>query len=170
MKHIRVLTSQIVIIFLLAAGASYSQEKENANNTIYAELLGNGLFSSLNYERTISNDFCMRLGLGFAFSNSESNSGGHHTTAFIPLAMLNYLIEIYGNNYFELGAGAILASSEFTISDTFERASFTAVPTFAFGYRNSPKEGGIFFSAAFDLFTYPPDIMPWGGLGIGYKF
>ena len=97
-----------IILVLLACTFAFPQEKETANNNIYLELLGNGLFSSLNYEYTISNNFTMRFGVGFAFSNSESNSGGHHTTSFLPLAMGNYLIDFYGNNYFEIGGGFLI--------------------------------------------------------------
>ena len=159
-----------IILVLLACTFAFPQEKETANNNIYLELLGNGLFSSLNYEYTISNNFTMRFGVGFAFSNSESNSGGHHTTSFLPLAMGNYLIDFYGNNYFEIGGGFLIASSNLTFSNSFEPTSLTVVPTFALGYRYSPKDGGFFFSLAFDIFTYPPQVMPWAGLGMGYKF
>jgi hypothetical protein len=43
------------------------------------------------------------------------------------------------------------------------------VPTIAIGYRYSPKNGGVFFSAAFDMFLLGTE-SPWGGLGIGYRF
>jgi hypothetical protein len=142
---------------------------ESNNNIVYAELLGNGLFSSVNYERIISKNVDLRFGLGFAFSNSQSNSGSHHTTAFFPLAMANYLIDIYGNNYIEIGGGMLIASTEFEISDTFAQSTNVFVPTIAIGYRYSPKNGGIFFSAAFDMFILGT-VTPWGGLGIGYRF
>lgn len=158
-----------ICIVLIAAVSAYPQTMENKNNIVYAELLGNGLFSSVNYERVISNNFDLRLGLGFAFDNSESNSGSHHTTAFFPLAMANYSIDIYGNNYVEIGGGVLIASTDFIISDTFSQSSLVFVPTTAIGYRYSPKNGGFFFSAAFDMFIMA-GVTPWGGLGIGYRF
>ncbi len=161
-----------ICIFLIAATAAYPQSMENKNNIFYAELLGNGLFSSVNYERVISNNFDLRLGLGFAFDNSASNSGSHHTTSFFPLAMANYLIDIYGNNYVEAGGGFLIASTDFNISNTpnsFQQSAYTIIPTIAIGYRYSPKSGGFFFSAAFDMFIYA-GVLPWGGLGIGYRF
>ena len=158
-----------ICIFLITVAAAYPQTMENKNNIVYAELLGNGLFSSVNYERVISNNFDLRLGLGFAFSNSESNSGSHHTTAFFPLAMANYSIDIYSNNYVEVGGGVLIAFTDFIISDSFSQPMYTFVPTTAIGYRYSPKNGGFFFSAAFDMFILS-GITPWGGLGIGYRF
>ena len=159
-----------LIILLAAVSLSFAQEKETANNNIYFELLGNGLYSSLNYEHTLSSIATVRLGMGFAFSNSESNSGAHHTTAFFPLMMLNYLLDIYGNNYFEIGGGFLIATSDLTFSDTINNpTSITVVPTFALGYRYSPKHGGFFFSIALDAFTVT-GVQPWAGLGLGYKF
>lgn len=160
-----------ICIFLISAAAAYPQSMENKNNIVYAELLGNGLFSSVNYERVISNDIDLRFGLGFAFDNSASNSGSHHTTSFFPLAMANYLIDIYGNNFVEAGGGFLIASTDFNISNTPNtfQSAYTIIPTIAIGYRYSPKTGGIFFSAAFDAFIYA-GVFPWGGLGIGYRF
>ncbi len=160
---------KVIMFFLIATTFVYSQGIEKKNNIIYAEIFGNGLFASLNYERAISDNFTARVGLGYVFSNSESNSGSHHDFGFLPLAMLNYLIEIHGNNYFELGAGALLASSALTSNSNFESTN-AIEPTFAIGYRYSPKAGGIFFSAAFDMFPAPGKIYSWGGLGIGIRF
>ncbi len=160
-----------IILILLVSALAFPQKKGTADNNVYLELLGSGLFSSINYEHTYSNNFTMRFGVGWVFSNSVSNSGGHHSIAFFPLAMGNYLIDIYGNNYLEIGGGFLIAASELTFSDTFNNpTNITIVPTFALGYRYSPKDGGVFFSIAFDLFTYPPQVMPWAGLGFGYKF
>ena len=159
-----------ILLILTACTFAFPQKKETANSNIYLELLGSGLFSSINYEQTLSNYFTMRFGVGFAFSNSESNSGGHHTTAFFPLAMGNYLIDIYGNNYLEIGGGFLIATSNLTFSDTPDNTtSVTIIPTFALGYRYSPKDGGFFFSIALDAFTVS-GVQPWGGLGLGYKF
>ena len=158
-----------ILLILLVCTFAFPQEKGTANNNIYLELLGNGILSSINYEHTYSNNFTMRIGVGWVFSNSESNSGGHHSTAFFPLAMGNYLIDIYGNSYLEIGGGFLIASSNLTFSDSFEPTSLTVVPTFALGYRYSPKDGGFFFSIALDAFTVT-GVQPWAGLGLGYKF
>ncbi len=105
--------------------------------------------------------------MGFAFSNSESNSGSHHTTAFFPVVMGNYLIDIYGDNYIEVGDGVVISLTKFEISDTFTQSINVFVPTI--GYRYSPKSGEVFFSAAFDMFILG-STTPWAGLGTGYRF
>ncbi len=158
-----------LIILLVVSALAFSQEKKIKSNILYVELLGNGLFSSLNYEGMISNNFSARIGVGFWYDYSVSNSGSHHDLGFDPLAMLNYLIEIYGNNYIELGGGVLIATTTFTIGDTFGPSSFTIVPTTAIGYRYSPNDGGFFISAAFDMFI-SSGIFPWGGVGLGYRF
>ncbi len=139
------------------------------NNIIYLEFAGNGLFSSLNYEGILSNNFSIRLGIGYEYDYSVSNSGSHHTDSFFPLVMFNYLIDVYGNNYIELGGGALIASSAFSISDSFGPSTTAIVPTTAIGYRYSPKDGGFFFSAAFDMFIVS-GVFPWGGIGFGIRF
>ena len=149
--------------------AAAVQKIKTKNNIIYLELAGNGLFSSLNYEGILSDNFSIRLGTGYAFSNSVSNSGGHHTDSFFPLVMLNDIIDVYGNNYIEFGGGALIVASAFTISDSFEPSIIAIVPTTAIGYRYSPKDGGFFFSAAFDMFI-GSGIFPWGGIGFGIRF
>jgi hypothetical protein len=159
-----------LIIILVASSVAFSQQEQKSNNIIYIELLGNGLFSSLNYEYAISNNFSARIGLGYAFSNSESNSGAHHDFAFLPVAMLNYLFQIHDNNYLEIGAGALISASDLSSSPGFE-STVAVVPTFALGYRYSPKNGGFFFSAAFDMFSVSlSSVAPWAGLGLGYRF
>ncbi len=160
----------ICIALIFASSSLFPQSIENSHNIIYAELLGNGLFSSLNYEREVSNNVSLRFGLGFAFSNSLSNSGSHHTTAFFPIAMCNYTFDVYGNNFIEVGGGLLISSTNFEITnDKYPQSQSVAVPTTAIGYRYSPKDGGIFFSAAFDMFIMT-GIYPWAGLGIGYRF
>lgn len=137
---------------------------------IYAELLGNGIYSSLNYERIVSDNFSIRLGVGYVFSNSVSNSGGHHDYAFLPLAMVYYLVALNNSNYLELGGGALFAYSGLSSEISYE-TTFTIAPTAAIGYRYSPKDGGFFLSAALDIFPEPAGkIFPWGGLGVGYSF
>ncbi|MHB8338209.1 MAG: hypothetical protein ACYDEE_12415 [Ignavibacteriaceae bacterium] len=83
--------------------------------------------------------------------------------------MANYLFDIYGNNYVEIGGGVLITSTDLIISDTIFTTMSTIVPTTAISYRYSPKNGGFFFSAAFDMFIMA-GVTPWGGLGIGYRF
>jgi len=161
---------KILIIFLITSAAAFSQQTERSSNILYVELLGNGLLSSINYEYEMSNNFSARIGVGYWFSNSESNSGAHHDFAFLPVAMLNYLFQIYGNNYMEIGAGTLISASDLSSTTGFE-STVALVPTFALGYRYSPKNGGFFFSVAFDMFSVSLSyVMPWAGFGLGYRF
>ena len=159
---------KFLIIFLIASTVVSAQETGSKKNIIYIELLGNGLFSSLNYEHEISRDLNYRIGLGYYFSSSASNSGSHFDFGFFPIAMLNYFIRINDNNYFEIGGGTIISYSDLSSWVSYE-STIRFVPTFAIGYRYSPKDGGFFFSAAFDMFTLGR-ILPWGGLGLGVRF
>jgi len=158
MEQLRALFLQILFIFLITTAFTYPQNVTNKNNILYVELFGNGVTASFNYERVMSNHFSTRLGLGFIYTTSESNSGYHRDFGFLPLVMINYLYQIYGNNYFELGGGAITSLVSYE-------------PTFAAGYRYSPNNGGFFFSLALDMFTnFDNNSFYWGGMGIGARF
>ncbi len=156
------------MIILIVASVAYSQQKDKAKNLTYAEIFGNGLFFSVNYERIISENLSVRVGLGNVYGSSASNSGEHHSLESFPLAMINYLIEIYGNNYFEIGAGGLIAASGFSFFNTYE-TTFAIVPTIAAGYRYSPADRGFFFSITIDLFS-ADYTYPWGGIGVGFIF
>lgn len=90
---------------------------------LYAELLGNGGWISLNCEVRLSQKLYLRGGAGFAIIGGFS----------FPL-MLNYLI---GNerHYFEIGAGIMFTSIS---SDTYSPGSGIGTnnnPTMTIGYR-----------------------------------
>ncbi len=149
---------KVVITILIAASMIYPQTKKQKYNTLYAEIFGNGGFFSLNYEREIFNNFSPRIGVGFISSTSSSNSGEHTDFGILPFAMLNYLIQIRGNNNIELGAGIITTGTKY-------------LPTLSFGYRYSPKDGGFFFKCTFDMLPNTDGyLFPWGGIGIGTRF
>lgn len=160
---------KILLIILIASAVAYSQTTANKNVIVYAEMFGNGIFSSLNFERIIPNNVSLRFGMGFASSNTASNSGTHHDIEFFPFVMANYFSEIHGNNYFEIGGGFLIASPDFMPSVSRKPTTNSIIPTTSIGYRYIPKDRGIFFSVAFDTFI-GGGLFPWGGVGIGYKF
>ena len=86
----------ISFAILLIALKTFSQTTYKGNN-IYFEAGGNGLFSSLNYERQLTNKPMLnfRLGLGFYSENAFYLS--------IPIG-INYLFELNDKNTF-LDAG-----------------------------------------------------------------
>ena len=138
--------------------ASVIQPGKGGYNIFYAELFGNGFLSSLNYERVVSKYFSIRLAMALIVSGGSSNSGSHSEFGAFPFMMVNFLLNIHGNNYFEFGAGS------FVLFEAF-------FPDFAVGYRYCAKDGGFFFSLTFDMISVTENKMiPWGGIGVGVSF
>ncbi len=69
-----------LIIFLIVSAAAYSQEVNSKNNIIYAELLGNGIYSSLNYETTFT--IAPTAAIGYRYSPKD---GGFFLSAALDI-------------------------------------------------------------------------------------
>ncbi len=140
-------------LFLLACflivNHVYAQANPYAvdNHAIYAELGGQGMELSLNYDTRLSrkkDGWGLRVGVG----DNLSNSPGLIT---IPVGV-NYLIG-HGGNYFEMGAGETFASigkvppnTEISIGNQEYHSSRKLLfENVVLGYRRQPTSGGLSF-------------------------
>ncbi len=136
----------------------YDNEEFESFNSFYAELFGTGGSFSINYERMIFDDFNVRLGMGGLLKIAVSNSGEHTDIGDVIFLMPNYLINVHGNNFIELGAGPLYQGREL-------------LGTFSIGCGHRPKTGGILFRFSFDMNTdMESEFLPWYGIGIGIQF
>ncbi len=162
------------------AAAGRAQEetpKRAAYHVVFAELLGNGIFYSLNYERLLEgSDFGVRMGAGYM---SLSGGSGSATTsaAFLTFPLLFNYYGVGGRNHkLQLGAGATLlyfGASGNAKSSFAEISGFVPAPTLAVGYRYLPEKGGFNFFIGFTPLVIPtgdPAILPWGGISFGGVF
>ncbi len=132
-------------------------DERTANNAVYAEGLGPGLYYSINYDRSFG-DFAARVGFGYLSVSASSSSGGTEQTASasffsIPIT-LSYLGIGSKRNMLELGAGATIlhvgagGSGFDTSSSNSANASATMVlPVGMVGYRFQPPGGGFVLRA-----------------------
>jgi hypothetical protein len=164
-KFIRMLLTAVLLLILIPSITSYAQ-KETARNSIYLELLGNGVFYSINYDREFNDYLGMRVGLSYlpgvstAFSTTED-------IIMIPV-MINTFIG-NGNSKFELGAGIVYEG--FTHSTIFGSSDSQIIITTTIGYRYQQKAGGLIFRIGFTpLITERGYILPFGGISIGTSF
>ncbi len=152
----RVLISFLFVLSLLSG--LYSQAKQS----VYAELLGNGLIFSFNYDTRFQgkpDGFGGRIGLGYAGSDNEG-------IVLIPF-QLNWLLGKNGR-YFEIGAGATFASGS---SDIFDEDFGKFIGTMTFGYRRQPIDGGFMWKIAITPIIAEGVFWPYfGGLSLGYAF
>ena len=156
----------------LAARPAAAQEVQPplARNAVYVELLGNGLFYSVNYDRLLTPKVAGRVGLMFA--TAEDDEGDSGTFAIVPL-MGSYLWGD-GNSHFETGIGLAVATANFDFEGGFdldESGSTTGVyGTGVLGYRYQRPGGGFLFRVGLTPVFTTNDFAPWFGLSFGYAF
>lgn len=151
------------LAFCLSAHSGHAQ----AAKSIYAELGGPGI-ASFNFDTR--------------FTDSEKGIGGRVGVGgfkiddvgavFFPLAV-NYLIGNDDRHYFEVGAGATIASAE-ADDDLEEEDGDPFTGTFGhlhFGYRLQPADDGFTFRAGMTPVFGDGYFIPYYfSLSFGYKF
>ena len=145
------------------------------SNTIYFELLGNGLVYSLNYDRMVTEKISVRAGYGGLTVSQMTISSGTIVNEDIKITLIPVLANYLrgeGNHKLEMGAGIVLVSLDYTgnVADVnFSLAADGAIPTGNFGYRYQKPEGGFFFKASLCPF-FAETMVTSVGLGLGYSF
>ena len=163
----RMLTAASVTL-ILSSGFAQS-------NTIYFELLGNGLAYSLNYDRMVTDKISVRAGYGGLTVSNSTVSSGVIVTEDIKITLIPVLANYLrgeGNHKLEMGGGIVLVSVDYTgnVADVdFSLAADGAIPTGNLGYRYQKSEGGFFFKASLCPF-FAETMVTSVGLGFGYSF
>ena len=163
----RMLTAASVTLILSSGFAQ--------NNTIYIELLGNGLLYSLNYDRMVTDKISVRAGYGGLTVSNSTVSSGVIVTEDIKITLIPVLANYLrgeGNHKLEIGGGIVLVSLDYTgnVADVdFSLAADGAIPTGNLGYRYQKSEGGFFFKASLCPF-FAETMVTSVGLGFGYSF
>lgn len=175
MTTTRILTLSLAGL-LLAAGAHAqtlppmpdAQLAGTARQSIYVELLGNGVIYSINYDRQIRPEVVARAG-AMLFSDDEASAVMAPVTA-------TYLI---GRGAHRLEAGGGLVFGVVTQGEATDRmrdvapeqsSTLGVVGTAVLGYRHQPFGDGLVFRAAFTPLVTPRVFIPWFGVSVGYGF
>jgi hypothetical protein len=167
--------------------AAEPDDERTANNAVYLEGLGPGLFYSINYDRSFG-DFAGRIGFGYvsigATSTSSDGSGGQTqetasasfftvpiTASYLGLGNKKHMLELgAGVTIVHVGAGgtAFDASSS---SSSHESATFL-FPVGVVGYRYQPPHGGFLFRGGISPIIGGSSlpILPWPYLALGGTF
>lgn len=167
-----------------ALGHEHASAEREAKNAIYLDLLGPGLFYSINYDRILSEDISARIGLSYlSFGASASDSSGTTSASAefsywaVPLTV-SYLGIGSETNMLELGGGAVImnvkGSGVVETDDTSQDAAASATlfaATGMIGYRRQPADGGFVFRiGASPVMTFGAGFLPWGYLSLGAAF
>ncbi len=131
---------------LAAQPPDSTSDTERARNTLYYEILGEGMGVSFNYERMLSN----RIGLHIGYTD--------WATRGIPLGV-HYVIG--SSHTLELGAGLMIDVYR------YKGVYLTGIV----GYRYQPTSGGFVFSAGVTpVLGHPEAPAIIGGISVGWAF
>jgi hypothetical protein len=185
--------TRLFVVLSIFCGLAYvtpaSAQERTAVNSVFAEGLGPGLLYSLNYERTLENDFGLRLGVSYmSFGASVSGGSGTLDTASVswfsvPL-VASYLGIASGNNVLELGLGGIFTHASGNASGggiSATGAGNALWGTAVIGYRRQPVHGGFMFRVGMSALigeglgfdAKDPGkigVVPWPYLSLGSTF
>ncbi len=148
MKIGSLLSCILFLIVTLGVNDLHAQEVTPPKNAFYAELGGNGLLFSANYDYRAGEKFGFRGGLGYLGIGSTG-------VVTIPLG-INVLLGKDGK-YFEMGVGATAVISDYDLYGTL-----------SFSYRSQPLEGGVMWKAGITPFFNREDFVPFLGVAVGY--
>lgn len=157
----------IVGILFISMIAIRPEIKAQRAQSVYAELFGNGLIFSLNYDTRLfskPNGLGIRGGFGYIGGKGDSNNGGGVIT--IPI-QANWLLGKDGK-YFEIGAGPtiIIGTGDLAGEDLGN-----VVGSLTFGYRKQPEDGGFMWRIGITPLFNSNFFFPyWAGGSIGYAF
>ena len=141
-----------------------------ARNSIFVELLGNGVLYSLNYDHKFFDHASARIGFSYIplSGGSSSNPDDRVQVLLVPI-LVNYLVG-NGNSRLELGAGPLLAG----VSANVENETINGVGNGGFtgtiGYRLQPRDGGFLFRIGLTPIISAELFQVWGGLSLGATF
>ena len=144
-----------ILCVALIPSLSYGGTREK-KNFIGGELLGRGVFFTVNYERYLNDIFSAGVGL-FGISSSD---GG---IAVLPL----YGAATIGNPHGLYLSGGVTIFAGATFDSPSNDTEAASTPTIAIGYQYSADSG--FYVRP--IFTYMPEIeLVWPGICIGGSF
>lgn len=161
--------------------AAHAEEEDvwkgrDAVDSVYLEVLGNGLLYTVNYERIIP-EFHLGLRGGasyFAGSIDDASGSGKLKFASFPFVASYYL---FGpTHHLQLGLGATVlylgASTDSTGTKFSGDAAGVGVAiTGVVGYRYMPPKGWLDFGVGFTPLVRPSTgLLPWGGIHLGAIF
>lgn len=136
---------RLAVLFVFAALAA-TAVAQTARNGVYAEVLGNGMLYSCNYERLFTESFGVRIGASYFEPENVP-------IVTFPL-MANYLIGS-GSSKLELGLGICVLLLPEKVSLSFMTAvdeqlkGNSVLGTATVGYRYQPADGGLVFRVGF---------------------
>jgi hypothetical protein len=158
------LASVLIVTALLSVGTLHAQTAEStvgpALHAVYVEVGGPAGVASMNYDRRISEDWTIRVGL-------EIDGSGPQISEWYPEVPITVsYLAFGGDHHAEVGGGYVVTAGS-RYNDGFDS-------TLHLGYRYQSPAFPLFFRAvavrrASEHYRLP-GLPVWGGIGVGYSF
>jgi hypothetical protein len=167
MKYLRTLFLSVGLITLFTA--CFSQDLPGTKNAVYFELLGNGGYYSINYERVFHQNIYCRI--GFATFQSTDLFDRSVTGRITTIPILAGFFTGQNKHHFELGGGLLLGNQ----TEESETNPICDITSFI-GYRYQSLKKGFLFRAGLTPFVslndtnYPDTFLLSAGISLGYHF
>ncbi|HSY22854.1 MAG TPA: hypothetical protein VK841_12100 [Polyangiaceae bacterium] len=150
-------------------------EERTANDAVYAEGLGPGLFYSVNYEHDFENVFGLRVGLGYVPVSATNGDGASVNVSIVAVPItFSYLGIGSLKHIFEVGAGGTIlyvSGTASTVGGSSSGSGVGGIGALILGYRYQPPHGGFMFRAGIaPLITSFGEFLPWPYLSLGAAF
>jgi hypothetical protein len=146
-----------------------------AENGIYVEGLGPGLFYSLNYDRTFG-DVAARVGISYvslSVSDASGQSSAHAYFLGIPVTV-SYIGVGSKRHMFEMGAGVTFwnvgAGFNSFGADSQSSSTTFVLGTAILGYRLQPPDGGFMLRTGVSPIIGKGIFLPWPYIALGATF
>jgi hypothetical protein len=149
-------------------------QERTANNALYVEGLGPGLFYSVDYDRAFG-DIAARIGVGYVslgVSDGQSSASASFlsipiTVSYLGIGSKKHMFEVGGGvSILHVGAGA----SGLYVDEKGSGSATTVLGTVILGYRMQPVDGGFFLRAGLSPLISKYGFLPWPHIGLGATF
>ena len=141
-------------------------------NAVSVEALGRGLLYSVDYDRVVSDDIVVGVGIGSTSMRTLGDVDAGISTALIPIYANLYLIRDGNSPFVTAGADIVTNSGQLAgLKSTFGGMEFNSnavLPTFGVGFEARTDAGFMARLTAYGVIA--KGFNPWGGLTLGYSF
>ena len=159
----------LLLCCMLAINRNAEGQSKSKPNILYVELGGNGLLTSINYERQLLKTRRLNFHIGTGIYGNET------TYLTIPFG-INYLIDLDDSeSYVDIGLGATYSKADVTLYTSVKRSNlnYTNTHYWAFipnvGYRKYTKRNMMYrFSLTPVINQY--GFLPYVGISVGKRF
>lgn len=174
-----------LILLMFPVGLKLNaQDSGNNKNMVMLEIGGNGLVYSVNYERSLRQNFKTRAGFSF-FKIIENQTEKSLIVMSYPIS-LNYLLDLGRKSHFlETGIGLMNLVTSGNLVEYKGVTNYYLNPFVNLGYRYEPTKNRFLYRIGLSPFlgtrslTNPTEqgfqplgakFQIWGYMGVGFKF